>query len=120
MALEIAKLYITLMSEFFSLSDPAVKSKDREKKPADPLAGTSAAFVPRGTTSLTAAHYMARMVGEIAECVSDVTGMEISSEANFGLNNLLISARWRFEDVLCDLWLRGEYFRRLIVCQYTE
>ena len=109
MALDIVKLYIALVSEFFSLSDPAVRSSPKAKQLADPITGTSANFVPFGTTSLTASHYLAKIVGEIAECVNDVTAMEISSEANFGLNNLLVSARWKFEDVLCDLWLRGMF-----------
>lgn len=118
MALDIVKLYIELVSQFFTISDPAVRSSPKQKQQVDPVVGTSVAFVPLGTTSLTAGHYLTKVVGEIAECIHDVTATEISSEANFGLNNLLVSARWRFEDVLCDLWARGEYELSKILIWY--
>ena len=112
MALEIVKLYIELISQYFTLSDPAVRSSPKQKQLADPILGTTASFVPMGTTSLTASHFLTKMVSEIAECVHDVVSAEISSEATFGLDTLLVSARWRFEDVLCDLWNRGGPFTK--------
>ncbi|KAG8892472.1 hypothetical protein FRB99_002694, partial [Tulasnella sp. 403] len=106
MALDIVKLYITLISEFFTISDPAVKSSPRDKQSLDPIVGTAATFVPFGTNSLTTCYYLGKTIGEITECINDVTAADISSDTNFSLNEFLVSARWRFEDVLCDLWLR--------------
>ncbi|KAG8987405.1 hypothetical protein FRB90_003364, partial [Tulasnella sp. 427] len=110
MALDIVKQYIAMMSEFFNLSDPAVKSSPKPTTvPIDPLAGTTAVFVPPGTSSLASAYYLQKILSEIAEVVHDVSAVDISSEANFGLSNLLVSARWKFEEVLCGLWERDAH-----------
>lgn len=110
MALEIIKLYISQISELFSLSDPAVaisRSKQNSKPPSDPLTGTSASFVPLGTTSFTASFYFHKIVAEIGECINDMGPNEVSTEAVSGLNGLFEAAKWRFVDVLSELWLRG-------------
>ncbi|KAG8954915.1 hypothetical protein FRC04_010399 [Tulasnella sp. 424] len=110
MALDIVKEYIAMVSEFFNVSDPAVKSSPKPPTSSiDPVVGTTAAFVPLATNSLTSAHFLQKILSEIAEVVNDVTPVDISSEANFGLSNLLISARWKFEEVLCGLWERDAH-----------
>ncbi len=100
MALEIVKLYISLVAEFFHISEQGTRPSRKNTPPA--------AFVPIGSNSLSAGHYLTKILSEIAECVHDVGVIEISSEASFELSNLLSAARWRFEDVLCELWLRGK------------
>ncbi|KAG8911204.1 hypothetical protein FRC00_006898, partial [Tulasnella sp. 408] len=110
MALDIVKQYIATVSEFFNVSDPAVKSSPKLSTPnIDPIAGTTAAFVPLGTNSLTSAYFLQKILSEIAEVVHDVSAVDISSEANQGLSNLLVSARWKFEEVLCGLWERDAH-----------
>ena len=98
MALDIIKLYISLLSEFFMFSDMAVMSPGRVLTP--PL-------FPRTSNSLTTAHHLMKVLGEIQDSVNDVTGMEISSEATSSLKSLLETARWKFEDLLVNAWLRG-------------
>ncbi|OSD08742.1 hypothetical protein PYCCODRAFT_1448893 [Trametes coccinea BRFM310] len=97
MALDIIKLYISLLSEFFLFSDMAVMSPGRNTTP--PL-------FPKDSNSLTTAHHLMKILGEIQDSVNDVTGMEISSEATSILKNLLESARWKFTDLLVNAWLR--------------
>ncbi|KAM5533570.1 hypothetical protein V8D89_012786 [Ganoderma adspersum] len=97
MALDIIKLYISLLSEFFMFSDMAVMSPGRDLTP--PL-------FPKTSNSLTTAHHLMKVLGEIQDSVNDVTGMEISSEATSSLKSLLETARWKFEDLLVDAWLR--------------
>lgn len=104
MALDIVKLYISLISEFFMLSDKAVVST------LDTSAQISA-FVPPGSDSLTTAHYLSKILGEVSECINDVTALDMGGEAISGLKNLLENARWKFLDALSETWLRGKHPR---------
>lgn len=101
MALDIVKLYISLLSEFFTLSDKAV---------ATPLTNMSVPpFVPPGSNSITTAYYVSKILSEMNECVNEVMTVELAGDASAELRSLLESARWRFEDALCDTWMRGRY-----------
>lgn len=99
MALDIIKLYITLLSEFFLFSDMAVMSPGRNTTP--PL-------FPKCSNSLTTAHHLMKLLGEIQDSVNDVAGMDISGEATSSLKSLLESAKWKFADILVNDWLRGQ------------
>lgn len=99
MALDIIKLYITLLSEFFLFSDMAVMSPGRNTTP--PL-------FPKSSNSLTTAHHLMKLLGEIQDSANDVAGMDISSEATSSLKSLLESAKWKFADILVNDWLRGQ------------
>ncbi|KAJ7695444.1 exocyst complex component Sec5-domain-containing protein [Mycena rosella] len=99
MALDIIKLYISLVSQFFTLSDMAVMSSPRST-PAPPP------FLPTNSNSLCTAHYLMRILGEVQETVNEINAMEISNEVASGLKSLLESAKWRFEDLLVTSWLR--------------
>jgi exocyst complex component 2 len=103
MALDIVKLYISLISDFFKLSDMAVM--------ASPNSNTfTASLLPVDTHSLVTAHYLLRIIGELQESVGELHGMEISSEASLSLNSLVESAKWSFTDILVNAWLRGKLF----------
>ncbi|KAF8999104.1 exocyst complex component sec5 [Cyathus striatus] len=98
MASEIVKLFISLISEFFKLSDMAV------------MAGSSNSalppHIPKNSHSLSTAHYLMKILGELQECVNEINSMEISSEASSSLKGLIDSAKWRFEDILINAWVR--------------
>ncbi|KAJ7136006.1 exocyst complex component Sec5-domain-containing protein [Mycena epipterygia] len=98
MALDIVKLYISLISQFFTLSDMAVMSSPGGSKAPPSL--------PTNSNSLCTAHYLMKILGEIQETVNELNAMEISNEAASGLKSLLESAKWRFEDLLITSWLR--------------
>lgn len=100
MALEIVRLYITLLSEFFMFSDMAVMSPPTNSTPSTPP------LIPKDSNAFTTAHYLMRILGEMEDTVKDVQGMEISAEASSVLRDLLGSARWKFEDILIVAWLR--------------
>lgn len=100
MALDIVKLYISLISDFFKLSDMAVM--------ASPNSNTSTALLPVDSHSLVTAHYLLKVIGELQESVSELHGMEISGEASLSLNSLVESAKWSFTDILVNAWLRGK------------
>lgn len=101
MALDVVKLYISLLSEFFVLSDMTVMASSKNNDPP---------FLPANSHSMSTAYYLLKMLNDVQETVNEVNLMEISHEAATGLKNLLESAKWRFEDVLITAWLRGEYF----------
>ncbi|KAF8907521.1 exocyst complex component Sec5-domain-containing protein [Mucidula mucida] len=105
MALDIIKLYISLVSRFFTLSDMAVMASSSTKPP--PL-------LPKNSSSLSLAHYLMKILGDIQETVNDLNAMDISNEAALGLKNLLETARWRFEDILVGAWLRDAQLFYLI------
>lgn len=104
MATEVVKLYISLLSEFFSLSDMAVVSS-----PGGSVTMAEASFLPPGTNSLSASFYLSRILQEITECVNDIGATEMSSEAGVGLKELLDATRSKFEDALGFTWLRGQF-----------
>ncbi|EJD54829.1 hypothetical protein AURDEDRAFT_179883 [Auricularia subglabra TFB-10046 SS5] len=97
MALDIIKLYVSLLSEFFSLSDKSVVSPGG----SETLIFT---FLPQGSCSLTAGYYLMRTLNEITECVNDVAGVELGVDANSTMKSLLESARWIFVDALAATW----------------
>ncbi|KAJ6484343.1 exocyst complex component sec5 [Mycena vitilis] len=97
MALDIIKLYISLVSQFFKLSDMAVMASPGGSPPPS---------LPTNSNSLCTAHYLMKILGEVQETVNEVNAMEISNEAASGLKSLLESAKWRFADLLITSWLR--------------
>ena len=103
MATDIVKLYISLLSEFFSLSDMAVATS-----PGGNTTMVEPSFLPPGTNSLSTSFYLARILQEITECINDIGATEMSTEAGAGLKELLDAARGRFEDALGYTWLRGQ------------
>lgn len=102
MILDIVKLYITLISEFFKLSDIAVM--------AAPDLGRQLQtqnLLPSNSNALTTAHYLIKIMGEVQETVNDISAMDISEDASSGLKSLVESARWRFTETLAIAWRRG-------------
>ncbi|KII91212.1 hypothetical protein PLICRDRAFT_173102 [Plicaturopsis crispa FD-325 SS-3] len=100
MALDVVKLYIALLSEFFTLSDMAVMASPSGSH------NTTPPLLPAHSNAMTTSHYLMKILGEVQDSVNEVNGMEISNEAASGLKGLLESARWRFEDILTRAWLR--------------
>jgi exocyst complex component 2 len=102
MALDIAKLYISLLSGFFTLSDMAVmlSSAAQNDSSLPPL-------LPAYSSSFTTAHWLTKILGEVQEAVGEVNGMDISNEVEKGSKALIESMRWRFEDILINAWVRG-------------
>ena len=107
MAFDIVKLYISLLSEFFMFSEVAVKSPPSVPVPTPPL-------LPKDSNSLTTAHHLVKILGEIQECVNEINAMEISNDVGSSLKGMLESARWKFEDMLIHAWLRGGYLLKLM------
>ncbi|KAG6899205.1 hypothetical protein C0993_012333 [Termitomyces sp. T159_Od127] len=101
MALDVVKHYISLISEFFTLSDMAVMSPNSN----NPLPSN----LPQDSHSLATAHYLMKVLGELQDTVNELNGLEISSEVPSLLKNLLDSAKWKFLNVLVNAWLRGKF-----------
>jgi len=104
MAVDIIKLYVSLLSEFFIFSDMAVM------RPT-PTEGGRAPLLPDDSNSLTTAHYLMKILAEIQDNVNEINSMEISGEVTSSLRGLLDSAKWGFEDVLVHAWVRGTFTR---------
>jgi exocyst complex component 2 len=104
MALDCVRLYISLVSEFFALSDIVVMLGSGSSKNMPPM-------LPTNVHSISTAHYLMKLSGEIHESVNELNGMEISPEVSSGLKSLLESVKWRFTDILIHVWLRGVYSR---------
>ena len=97
MAMDIVKLYISLVSEFFTLSY---------------------GNFPQNSHSLSIAHYLLKILGDIQETISELNGMEISQDNS--LKGLLDSVRCRFIDVLVNSWLRGTHYYSVIVASFIH
>ncbi|KAF8222395.1 hypothetical protein L208DRAFT_1413490 [Tricholoma matsutake] len=102
MVLDIVKLYISLISDFFKLSDMAVMTSPSSNS-------STLSLLPVDSNSLVTAHYLLKILGELQEGVSELNGMEISSEASSSLKNFLESAKWKFTDILVNAWLRDAH-----------
>ncbi|KAJ3813086.1 exocyst complex component sec5 [Lentinula aff. lateritia] len=102
MALDIVKLYISFLSQFFNLSDMAVTSSPGIPSSSD----ATSTLLPSNSNSLSTAHYLLKIFGEIQDCVNELSAMEISGDVSASLKGLLDSTKWRFEDVLIAAWLR--------------
>jgi exocyst complex component 2 len=100
MALDCVRLYISLISEFFLLSDIVVMQAAGATKNLPPM-------LPTNAHSISTAHYLMRLSGELHENVTELNGMEISPEVSSGLKSLLESVKWRFTDIHIHAWLRG-------------
>jgi exocyst complex component 2 len=96
MALDMIKLYVSLLSETFVFSD--MRSVGTSVTP--PL-------LPKDSNVITTSHYVTKALTEIQDTVNEVLGMELGNEASSVLRSLLESARWKFEDVLVQAWQRG-------------
>lgn len=110
MALDIVKLYISLLSEFFVFSDMAVVKSPNMGSTVIP------ALLPQDSNALTTLYHLGKILGEIQESVNEVNSMDISNEAGQCLKELLESARWKFEDILIQAWLRGGYLASSVSC----
>ncbi|KAJ7775533.1 exocyst complex component sec5 [Mycena metata] len=99
MATDIVKLYISLLSQFFRLSDMAVMTSPGGSNSPPPS-------LPTNSNSLCTSYHLLKILGEVQETVTELNEMEISSEAASGLKGLLETTTWRFEDVLAASWLR--------------
>ena len=98
MALDVIKLYVSLLSEFFVFSDMAVMTPPTEG---------NLQLLPDDSNSLTTAHYLMKILTEIQDNVNEVNSMEISGDMSSSLKGLLESAKWGFEDVLTHAWVKG-------------
>ena len=98
MALDIVRLYVSLLSEFFVFSDMAVTTPSSGEGSFGPL-------LPGDSNTLTTAHFLMKILTEIQDNVNEINSMEISNESS--LDDLLENAKWGFEDVLTHTWVRG-------------
>ncbi|KAH7345639.1 exocyst complex component sec5 [Rhizoctonia solani] len=101
MALDIVRQYISLISEYFKLSDMAVSTLSPTANGQFP-----SSFVPPGADSVSAAHWLQLILKEIVDCSREIGEMEIGGDAASMLKELIDGARWTFGDALCGLWLR--------------
>ncbi|KAF9482689.1 hypothetical protein BDN70DRAFT_401033 [Pholiota conissans] len=110
MALDIVKLYISLISQLFVLSDMVVMASSEKN-------GTNNNLPPRIPTnshSLSTAYHLQKISAEVQECVGDIIALGISSEVRSGLKCLMDSLKWRFADILGRAWVRdAELFYNL-------
>lgn len=94
MALDIIKLYINFLSEFFILSDILSNSPTPN----------SPEYLPSHSNSLTTAHWLTKILSEVQDCVAEVGALELGEGSL--VKGLVESVRWRFDDVLVRSWLR--------------
>lgn len=109
MTQDIVTLYVTLLSQFFTLSSsthsPAVTSSamSADFSVLPPLPP----FVPYNSNALSISFWLLKTLGELTECVNEIAGLELAGEAMASLRELVGSARWKFEEAVCGAWVRG-------------
>lgn len=93
-ASEALDAYIGLISHLFSLTDVSILIR----QPLPPLPE----WVPAGTSSPTAAHYLQQTLTQLVEACNDLASLGIASAGS--LRGLLTNARFAFVQVLCVAW----------------
>jgi len=112
MAFDIVKLYISLISQTFVLSDMVVMTS------ATAAANyTPPPLLPTNSHSLSTAYHLSKLLAEVQECVTEINTLEISAEVSTGLKSMMESLKWRFEEVLTHNWLRGIYRLDILMTQ---
>ncbi|KAK6906719.1 hypothetical protein I203_100706 [Kwoniella mangroviensis CBS 8507] len=107
MAMEIIKLYINTISQFFTLSD--ISLSDSSKSPSGSASDDNfqmPGFVPEHSTSMTSCYFAEKILEEINDCSMELLNVDVGNEARSGLRGLLDSARWRFVQVASATWAR--------------
>ncbi|KAJ9476439.1 Exocyst complex component SEC5 [Pseudozyma hubeiensis] len=94
-AVEALDAYISLISHLFSLTDMSILVRQ-------PLPAQVPDWVPEGTTSPTAAHYLRETLTQLVEACNDLASLGVTSASS--LRGLLTNARFSFVQVLCVLW----------------
>ena len=65
-------------------------------------------FLPKASNSITTAHFLTKVLGEVQETMNEVSGLEISSEVSTNTKSFLESARRGFQETLIHAWRRGK------------
>lgn len=99
MALDIVRLYISFITEFFEFSDVEITT------PTGPEHRPS--FLPKGSNSITMAHFLIKALSEVLETISEVSALDISSEVSTNIKSFLESTRRGFQEALIQAWKRG-------------
>ncbi|KAF9899304.1 hypothetical protein BX616_003108, partial [Lobosporangium transversale] len=60
--------------------------------------------ISRKENSVVTAFFLSKMVTEVSNCVNDVNGLSIRGGAFMVLVDLMQRVRWKFVEVLCELW----------------
>jgi len=118
-ALTIVRHYISLISQTFMLSDVIIMTS-----PTSDSGNSRPPLLPVISNSLSTAYHLQRILAEVQDCVNDINSLDISTDVNQGMKNLLESVQWRFLDVLARDWLRGRgvhfcissYFHFSFIC----
>lgn len=103
MALEIVKLYNSLLSQFFKLSDPAIA----ESTPRKDINHQLPSFVPAGTSVITACYFAEKLVEDISDCAGELAGHEVVNDSGNGMKGLVESMKWKMKEVIGAVWARG-------------
>lgn len=94
-AVEALDAYINLISHLFSLTDVSILTRQ-------PAPTQLPEWVPVGTSSATAAHYLRQTLTQLVEACNDLASLGITSASS--LRGLLTNARFSFVSVLCVVW----------------
>ena len=116
MALSIVRHYISVISQTFMLSDVIIMTS-----PSFDSANSRPPLLPVISHSLSTAHHLQKILAEVQDCVNEINSLNISTDVNQGLKNLLESVQWKFLDVLARDWLKGRRFPYIfIVSIFTD
>ncbi|KAJ9127797.1 hypothetical protein QFC24_000080 [Naganishia onofrii] len=140
MTLDLIKLYISLIGQFFTLSDISVAASRKpvqspsQSSNIDSATGNSGPtipdFVPRNANSLVTCHYASKVLAEIVESTSEIdaltassssgtsltsptTSTDLGQETKKALREFVESCRWRLEEAICGTWSQDakDFFR---------
>lgn len=110
MTQDIVTLYVTLLSQFFTLSssmNPPPVQHNADSTSSSENVHPVPPFVPPSSTAPTICHWLLKILNEVSDCVNEVGALELAGEASQSLKELVANTRWRFEEAICSTWVRG-------------
>jgi exocyst complex component 2 len=115
MAVGIVKLYVSLISQLFLLSDMVIMTS-----PSAAANLSRPPLLPVNSLSLSTAYYLQKILAEAQDCVADIISLDISSDASQDAKNLMDRLRWRFEGIFTSDWLRGMWTACRVFNHFTN
>lgn len=111
---EMVNLYVSLLGGFLRLSSdtnsPSMPQGTGEGEATGPALP---AFVPTQTNAPTAGHHLLIILNELTDCTNDIGGLAgIGMDVQNSLKEFMSAVRWKFTDLICTLWIKGELIHR--------
>ncbi|KAG0222160.1 hypothetical protein BGW42_006818, partial [Actinomortierella wolfii] len=106
MVKDIIQLYANQMSQLLlHMVEPEARVDPLEPQSQDHQQDEEEKQPPRFDNSIVSSYFLGKLISEFSNCINDISGLNISSNAFSILANLMQQVRWKFIAVVCNNWI---------------